>query len=649
MAADRTGEKTRVASAGAEHAGRDRRALAVLAVALIAVLFVSVNILADASLRGFRIDLTEDRLYTLSDGTREILGDLDAPVALTLYYSESLAAGRPQVQAYAARVRELLETYESVSRGMVDVVVRDPEPFSEAEEDAQRAGLTGQRVDALGQRFYFGLVATNDTDGRAVIPFLDPQQERLLEYELTRLVDQLANPARGVVALSTSLPMDGSPANPMARQPDSPPWAIVQELRRRYDVRFIGEDFAEVGDDVDVLIVAHAKNLTGDALRAIDRHARSGRGTILVVDPVADADIPPGAQQNPRALFGADRSSDLDDVLGAWGVSMDDERVVIDARLAMSGPAADGADVPYPHFLRVGPGSLNADDPLTSPLREMLLVKAGELTFDPSVAPGVVFEPLIESSASVADVQAARVAVMPQPRRLMADIPDGVEPKVLAARLTGSPPAAPVRVDSDEAPPPDDGGLNVVVLADADVLADRTWVQEQRFGNVSLGFSVFSDNGNFILTAVDQLAGSTALVSLRARGAFQRPFTRVEEIRRAAEREYLDQAEALEERRREVERRLVELQQARPDAGGVLLTDEQRAEIDRFQDELAETNRQLRQVRFNLRKDVEDLGLTLKIVNIGLAPALVALAAIALALVRAARRRADRRHMAALA
>jgi len=615
----------------------DARNFALVALLLLVALFLGVNIAAGALLRGARVDLTENRLYTLSAGTRRILANLDEPILLTLFYSESAARGRPALQAYGKRVIELLDEYRLRSRGKVSFEVLDPEPFSEAEDRARREGVAGVPMDARTE-FFLGLVGTNSTDGREVIRFLDPGQERLLEYDITRMVYKLSNPQRAKVGLMTSLPLEGRPSMPGMPPEMSRPWRILGELREQFEVETIATDASAIPESVDLLLLLHAKGLQEPTLRAIDAFVRSGKSAIVVIDPLCEVDIPPDAAQNPAALMAADRSSNLDGLLVPWGLTLEPGKVVLDLDNAMRGRAPDGREViPFLQYIALRGDSLSDDDPVTGGLSMLQMATVGSLTHDETK--GTEWRPLVRSSARSSLGDAARFAMFADPRQAVNEFVQSNSRYALAGRLAGK-----VRSPFDAEAP--EAEVNLIVVADADMFYDRWWIDEVRLGNTLLGYQKLSDNGDFLVNAIDNMAGSNDLISVRARGAFSRPFTLVERIQRSAEQKYLSEADALEARRRETEQRIADLQRARPDNGAMILTPEQQAEIDSFRDQLASTNAQLRQVRFNLNKDVERLGRTLRIVNIALAPALVALGALALSAWRSARRRADRRTMA---
>lgn len=656
----------------------DAKKSALVGLLVVVLLFLGVTVLADNTLHGARIDLTENHLFTLSPGTKKILNKLEEPISLTFYFSRSLAKGRPQLQAYGNRVREMLEEYRLHSHGKVKLEVLDPEPFSEAEDQARKDGVSGVPL-GQGEQFYFGLVGTNSTDGHEVIPFFDPSQEQFLEYDISKLIHKLSVSKRPVVGLLTTLPLQGQAQQPrMPQQSQARPWGIMREIKELFDVKSIPPSATALPDGIDILLIIHPKKLNDDLLHSIDDYVMGGGTAVVCEDPLCEADIPPGAQQNPSALMQADRSSNLNTLLGAWGVTMNPKEVVIDLDHAMRGQSRSGQTVPYVQYLALDKKQMDQSDAVSGGLSLMNMGTVGALKFDDSK--GTTWTPLVWTGDRSSAVAAARLAFFPDPEEFVAGYVGSGGRRVVAARISGKarsafapapappakeadtsddaskgakdPPEGPAKDASkpkaaDATPGADDTHeINVLVVADCDFLADRWWEQEMRLGNMVLGYQKQADNADFLVNALDNMAGSTDLISLRARGTFSRPFTLVEKIRHKAEAQYLAEAQDLQKKQRETQDRIRKLQAARPDSGDMILTPEQEAEIKKFQDQLADTNAQLRDVRYKLRKNVEQLGTTLKVINTVLAPALVALGAVGLGAYRAVRRRTDRRSMA---
>ena len=624
-----------------------------LGLAAILVLFVSVNVVAGAALQGARVDLTENELYTLDEGTRNILRDLETPIVLRFYYSESLedemAERNVRVTAYAERVRELLEEYSARGGDLVDLRVLDPEPFSEIEDRAVAAGLQGVPVNAAGEPFYFGLVASNDVGDEEVIPFFVLSRDTFLEYDLTRAIYTLDHPERAKVGLISSLPLQGSQASmfqPQAQQP----WFVLESLRQLFDVEVIAESATELPADVDVLVLVHPRNLSPALQFEIDQFVLGGGNLVAFIDPHSEVQQVQRDPNNPLSAATADRSSKLGPLLAAWGVEMPADKLAADRVIARRGPHPQtGAAIEYVHYLEPGQDELSDEDPITADLESLLMPSAGSLRAAAGATTTLL--PLVQTSDEAMLIERMSIAFGPDPERLLESYVPGGVPLTVAARITGPartafPDGRPAAEEEDEAAEEpaetflteSDGPVNLVLVSDADMLIDEAWVRLAQLGRQRIAMPV-NDNADLLINAVDNLAGNADLISLRSRGQSQRPFDRIAELRREAEERYRAEEQRLEAKLEETEQAIAELQTSQE--GGVttvLLTPEQRQKIEDFREEQQETRKKLREVRHQLAKDIDDLTATLKFVNVLGVPALVALAGIAVLLYRYLRR-----------
>lgn len=611
-------------------------------VLLGALLFIAVNVLATTLLTGTRLDLTADKLYSLSDGTRNILGKIDEPVTLRFYFSDKAATPYPSLKTYGARVRNLLQEYEGLANGKIKLVITDPEAFSPAEDDAVAAGLKGV-AGAGGETLYFGLVGTGATEGQQVIPYFAPEREQYLEYDLTKLVSDLANPKKRVVGLVTSLPLEYGPGGPMAAaQGRSAPYVIYEQLRQSYDVRNLGPVFESIDPAIDLLLIAHPGELGAPELYAIDQFVLRGGKALVLVDPLYEqASL---MQQMAQMGGGAPQSSNLKPLFAAWGIAFDDSKVVTDRlfaqRVSMQDATGQRVEKDYVPWLALGPRALNRTDLVTGQLDAINLASAGEL--QPLKGATTTFEPLMTASADSMLMDAAVLRDNQDPDDLLRRFkPDG-KTKVVAARITGPAKSAfpaPARGDGHLAR--SKAGINVMVVADADFLDDQFWVQVQNFLGQRVAMPI-ADNGAFIVNAVDNLSGSSDLISLRSRGVSQRPFTRVDDIRRTADIRFRAEEERLQAKVAETEKQIRALEAGGGDGpqSRAALDRSQAAAIETFREDLLATRKALRDVQHSLRKDIEDLGARLKLINIGLMPLVVGLVALAVALIRRRRRAA---------
>jgi len=620
----------------------NRRGLAALSVVVLVVLFFAINILADSLFRSVRVDLTENSLYTLTQGTRNILRDIEEPIRLRLYYSSELAQGTG-LEPYGKRVEELLREYALASQGKIDLEVIEPEPDSEAEDEAVAFGLAGLTAPGGRGTIYLGLVGTNSTDGREIIRFFDPSpsEQRFLEYNVTKLIYTLANPEKPVLGVLSALALDGAPPNQFTGQPGQRPWRILAELRQLYDVRVLDPSAPEIEDDVSLLFVVHPKGFSDAVLYAIDQFVLGGGRLVAFVDPQCEADLPPNAAQDPFAVMNYPRASDLGPLFETWGVELAPQQIAADVPSAMS-VNVGGRPVPYVAFLMLDEERLSEDDAITGQLSNIIMATAGVL--DHAEDAPTRFTPLVTTTEESMRLGAEELGPFPQPQELLSDFVPGGRELVLAARVSGEVASAYPGGPPDAETPPDgeapmlpeghlaesQGEINVVIAADVDMITDRFWVDEMRLGQTVLGYRKLSDNGDFAINAVDNLAGSTDLISIRARGTYARPFTLVQEIQRDAEATYLAEEQRIDEEIRETERRINERGFATGEQGQIVLTAEQEAELESLQAQLAEAKTKKREIRYNLRKDVEQLGTTLKVINIGVVPAIVALVAVGL-------------------
>ncbi len=625
----------------------------------VAVLAVGANVLADRVLPRARIDLTQQHLYTLSDGTRQVLAGLRDPITLRLFYSSRLGSQAPVYGSYADRVREMLQEYAAISNGKIRLEYLDPEPFSETEDRALAYGVQGVPIDQSGEQVYFGMVGTNLLDDERVLPFFQPDRERFLEFDLTRLIYELSNPRRPVLGTLSALPLNGDPRAMMMRVPGAgQPYAVINQLRQFFTVKEVPAATQVIDPDIQILMVAQPQNLPDATLYAIDQFVMRGGKLFVLTDPHSEGQtVRPGPTGQPPA----DTSSNLNKLLNAWGIETPSDKVVLDLRGAWrvrAAPTDRVQAVDYLAWFNATGDSLNHGDVATADLQQVTFASAGEIL--KRAGSSIELTPLVTSSAQSMLIDAASVRQNPNPSQILAGFKADGQRHVLIARARGmlhtafpaGPPALP---DGAPARPADfpahraesDGPANLVIANDSDVLEDRFWVQTQDFFGQQVA-TPFSDNGALIANLADTLAGGDALIGLRSRGESLRPFGIVDELRRNAEARYRQTEQGLTQKLQATERRLRELRQGTPGSGdrnqttNTVITPEQRAEIDRARAEIVSTRGQLRNVQLELRRDIENLETRLRILNIAAVPALLTLFAIALAVVRIRRRSAAR-------
>ena len=639
-------------------------------IVLAVAAFLAVNMFANQALTRFRLDLTEQRLFTLSEGTRNVIRAIDEPVTLRLYVSRSLASRLPSISGYVARVRDLLQEYEHAADGKIILTVIDPEPFSEEEDRAVAYGLSGLPLLDGESTFYFGLVGTNTLDDQEVVPRFTPDREEFLEYDLTKMIHTLGQAARPVIGLLTGLPLDGRNQQAMMMGRPPQPWLILERIEELFEVRQLSPVGLErIEDDVDVLMVVHPKGLSDTIRYAIDQFVLGGGNALVFVDPNAEADMTPTVPGLPP-LPG---KSELGDLLAAWGLELDTARTVGDMQVGADVQAQMGdrvMTIRYPLWINVPSPLLNRDDVVTAELGNLTFGTAGALETIPDTR--LTVSPLARTTPSGASlVETEMAGPMADLERLVREFrPDG-NSYALAVRVGGRAvtafadgPPLPETVDEGAeagegtesgsesaaaagAPAANhlgEGEINVIVVGDTDFLQDQFWVQRQNLFGQSIPIPV-SGNGSFVVNALDNLTGSDDLIGIRSRGRFLRPFTVVNELRQDAELRFREKEKELLQRLEETDARLSELRTGEGDE--IVLTEDQRNAIVEFTKERVRIRRELRDVRHSLRKDIEALEASLKFINIGLVPIVIGVGGLLAGLHRMRRRRAAMRTGAA--
>jgi len=598
------------------------------ALAALAVLLVAVILVSNALFRGARLDLTQSHLYTLSNGTKKILSSIDEPIHLYLFYSDKGTQNLPALRTYAQRVREMLDEMSTRAGGKIKLDVVDPLPFSEDEDRATGFGLQAVPTGQAGENIYFGLAGTNSTNGKSVIPFMQPDKEAFLEYDIAKMINELSLAKKPAVGLITGLPMSAS-FDPQTRQMREP-WAVDTQLQQSFDVRQLSAPSLKTIDkDIGVLVLIHPKNLTDDAQYAIDQFVLRGGHLLVFVDPQAEADDSGADPNNPQAAMFANKSSDLPKLFKAWGVQYDPNKVVIDRTRALQISMTQGAPpVRDAAILGLGKRDLNPNDVTTATLDTINISSTGFFQLEKDSKNKLV--PLIQSSTDSMTVPSERVKFLPDPSALLTGFQPSGESYVIAGRLEGKfATAFPERKDEGHLAAGKDDGV-VVLVADTDMLSNRLWVQIQPFFGQKL-MNAFANNGDFFVNSVDNLTGSSDLISIRGRATSQRPFTTVEDMRRAAEESFRGKEKELQQKLSDTEKKLGELQTGKSKDQEMILSPEQRAELQRFLDQKVEIRKELRQVRRGLDDKIESLGTRLKLVNIGLMPLLITLLALGFA------------------
>jgi ABC-type uncharacterized transport system involved in gliding motility auxiliary subunit len=615
---------------------------------LLAVLFLGVVMLSNVGLRGMRLDLTQNKLYTLSSGTQQVLRDLKEPVNLYLYFSRDIAAKQsPLILPYASRVREFREEIAARAGGRIHLHVVDPQPFSDDEDRAAEFGLQPLPAGNTGESLYFGLAGTNSTDGRSAIPSFQPDREEFLEYDVAKLIQELGTPKKPVIGLLSSIGLQGQ-FNPQTGQMGEP-WPIYTQLQQLFNVRTLTSDLDHIDKDVDVLMLVHPKQLQPKTLYAIDQFVMRGGRMLLLVDPDAGADLSGQNPANPMAAAMANHSSDLQPLLASWGIDYDATKVVGDLQRGLEvRTSPTSGPVRHIGILGLRRADMDPKDVVTSSLESINLATVGALAQHAGAK--TTFEPLLMSSTNAELLPAQRFSALVDPSALRDGFKSTGIRYTIAARITG-----PVDSAYPNGPPPDQKPVagppiahltksstpaNIVVIADTDFLMDYLWVQQRELFGQRIA-QAFANNGDLIANILDNLSGSSALISIRGRASFSRPFERVDALKRQADDRLRAKALELQSELQQTESKLTELQSKRNDQSSIMLSPEQEAELKRFTAEKTRVRKELRETQRGLDVDINRLDSRLKVINIALAPLAAALAGVLILTMRRRRRTAS--------
>ena len=615
-------------------------------------IFFAFTMLNNALFSSARIDLTENKLYTLTLGTRDLIAEIDEPIKFRFFFSQRASEDLTALRAYARRVQELLEEYQALAGGSINLEIIDPEPFSEEEDLAAQFGLQSVPVNNAGDELYFGLVGTNSVDDQLIISFFQPDKEEFLEYDISRIIHQLNSSRKPKVGLLSSLKIQGDIDTSTFQT--TPAWVVIDQLTQQYEVVDVAMDATELPRDMQLLIIVHPKSLSDATLFAIDQFAMAGGRVLLFVDPLAEMERrPPGAMPTEPA-------SDFS-LLSNWGMQLRVDTVLADSAAALNVGGSNGQSVRHLGILGLSAENFNSDDVSLASLESINVTTSGIL--DMVGRPESRIDILIQSSENAMPMASTEFQSLTDPEQLLKTFVPTGKRYTIAARISGKAVTAyPGGVDVETVPEAEAEAevegqgqvestrdtqlhqavltgtdkLNVIVVADTDILTDRLWVQVQNFFGQTIA-SPWANNGDFVLNSVDNLLGGSELISIRSRGRFSRPFTVVESLRLAAQSKYQKSADTLQRELEETEAELNEVESSQSDQNLLALSPEQEQAITQFQDEKLRIRKQLRDVRHQLDKDIEGLGATLKLINIIVLPLLLVLVIYAMRYTRGAR------------
>jgi ABC-type uncharacterized transport system involved in gliding motility auxiliary subunit len=588
--------------------------LFLLVVVFFALVFVNNQLLSSA-----RLDLTENQVYSLSQGSKRVLNEIDEPINLYFFFSDKASKNMTSLRNYANRVESLLTEYETFANGNLKLQVLDPQSFSEQEDLADQYGLTAANIGAAGESIYMGLAATNALDEQKVIAFFDPQKEGFLEYEISKLIYQLSEPELVNITLISDLAVKGG-QNPMTGQAE-PAWTFLTQLEQLYKVEQLGSDIISLPNNTDVLLLVHPKEYSEALLFAIDQYALTGGKILAFLDAHNESD-PMAMMAGPSANG---NSSNLPRLLRAWGVSFASDNVLLDAMAGLDIRTQAGGVTRHFGFVGFTTDQLDREDVLTSNLEVINGASFG--VFSQIENAETTWLPLVRSTQNSDLMDVGTYAMTQDPEELAKVYQTDNQAYVLAARLSGQANSAfeqlPEGVEVADITQ-STNNLNVILVGDTDMLADRFWVQQSTFFGQTIS-TPFANNGDFITNAVENLGGSDALISIRSRGTFSRSFSKVDELTVIAEQKFRDQEQVLQQQLEETELQLLQLQNQQVEGSALVITDEQQLAIDEFMQKKITIRKSLRDVRHQLDKDIESLGNWLKLVNIALAPLILIL------------------------
>ena len=587
-----------------------------LSVFLSILIFFSINVISNNILSSARVDFTENRLYSLSNGTISLLKDLKEPIHIRLFVSSNLVKDVPQLSTYANRVETILQTYSNISNGKITLEIIDPKPFSDAEDRAVGMGINSFNATEMSDALYFGLAATNSTIGQKNIPIFSPERETFLEYDLTSLISDLSQIEKPVISIIDNL---GLNADTRIGKPEQ---QILKQMKEMFQVEKIDENSNKLNKNTKVLMIIHPKFLSDETLYMIDQWILKGGATLIFLDPYAETEIsrqqgmPP---MNPR--------SNLKKLLDTWGIKFDDKKAVLDSEFGFRiSRNINGRDIQVTNYpwLNIRGEGLNKNESSLSNLSTIVMTTAGsfELIDDKSV-----LEPIIISSqkSGLGDAQKAGDP-KGDPRDLLPNIKSDNKNLTIAGWVKSN-----LNTSFRDKKNKDDNQLlksskksNILLVADVDMLMDRNWLTQR---------GAFANNGDFVLNVMEKMVGGNALSDLRGKSTSWRPFEKIIALEKIAEEKFLIEEQMLAKKLKGMEDKIRNLTQNNDEDSDVLSPETIKA-IDGFKTEMMTTRSQLRNVKFDLRRDVETLKKWIISINVAILPIIFAGFALILSLRR---------------
>ncbi len=614
-------------------------------VGVAAMFFLLIAVFVITSLFKQRLDLTADKVFTLAQGTKAILNKLDTPIQIRFYYSENLSSMPVFLKNHAKRIEDLLSEYQKYGKGNIEIKKFDPQPLSDAEDSANLDGVEGQMLQT-GEKMYLGL-AINCLDTKVAIGYLNPERERLLEYDITRAVSQVIRPEKPTIGVMSALQIFGE-MNPMAmqmgRMSRSEPWVFISELKRDFNVKQVEMTVDRIDDDIKVLLVVYPRDITEKTEYALDQFVLRGGKMIAFLDPLSILDS--RNQANNPMQRNMNSGASLDKLLKTWGIEFDKSKVVADMTF-LTQINRQGRPERMPTVLSLTRESADTNDVATSQITSLLLPFAGSFSGTP--AEGLKKTVLLKTSTDSQLVEKMMAEFSGE--QVIKDFSPSGKEMALAVRLTGKfktafPEGKPKEKvedkdkdkEKDSKPEKDEAALKesktdgvVVLIGDADMLHDQFCGEVMNF----LGQRIFQprgDNLNLVQSLIEQMGGDSNLIAIRSRNSMTRPFSVVKKMEADAQARWQSKLKDLEKKLQDTQTKLNEMQSKKEGNQRVILSKEQMDAIAKFRQDQADINKELKVVQKNLRRDIDSLEVKLKWVNIAFMPFMVTLSGIALAI-----------------
>jgi len=620
-------------------------------IVLLAIIsFFSFNVLNKNFFKNLRFDLTKSEVYTLSDGTKKILKSINEPLDFKLFYTKQIGDINPVYQNYYARVKEVLEQYVLLSNNKIKLKIFNPKPFSNEEDKAVEHGLRGAEIMA-GVYGYFGLIATNSTDDEEKIIFFQPDRSPFLEYDLSKIVTNLANPNRRIVGLYTDLPMLGT-FNPLAKTQDAataPPWAVYNQMKEFFEVTRVHEKTKYLPEGLELLMLVHPKSISERLMYMIDQFVLRGGKLLIFIDPNSETE---NFSPDKNQIEESGNNSNLSELLNKWGIELVENKVVGDllsARRVEIGASDQPSVTDYLAWLDIKKDHMDDTHQVTSKVQRLTFATSGFLKNNGNNE-NINFKRLVWSTTQSMQIDADEVRFTPDPTTLLRNFSPSNEELTLAAEIKGSfvsnfpdgPPKTNIQDDFDKNKHINESvkPSTLVVIADADMLYDEFWLKYEQSGTVT----PIANNADFTVNILEYLNGTEDLIGLRGKGATSTPFTKVEKIQKEAEQKFRAKEQELLDRLSSYENELENIQKGSGEGKEKsLLTEKEALEIDKFRQEMISVRSELRKVQNALRKDIEKLDSTLKFFNIFFVPILLVIISLVLSFIE--RRKRHQKHI----